>query len=77
MKVIAKIKNGEEIVEVRLQRMFPNCEFRYNKCCKDDKEFWEKYEKQIKALKPNKQPFRWKPAQTHTIEHAPEGFKGW
>ena len=56
MKVIAKTKDGD-IVEVRLQRMFPNCD-RYTKCCDEDREFWKKYQERVKELKPNKTTLR-------------------
>ena len=56
MKLIAKTKDGD-IIEVRLQRMFPNCE-RYTKCCTDDAEFWDKLEAKTRRVKPIKQPFR-------------------
>lgn len=71
MKLIAKTKDGD-IYEVRLQRMFPNCD-RYTKCCTDDMEFWEKYQKRVKELKPKKQELRWKSAELR-IKPTPKGF---
>lgn len=55
----------ERIVPV--QHMFPNCS-KYKKCCTNDKEFWDKYEKQIKELFYVKQPIKMPP---------PEGFENY
>lgn len=45
-------------VTLPIQRDFPNCTVRYTKCCTDDKEFWEKYQKRVKELDYKVQPFR-------------------
>ena len=47
---------GDVIVDG--QTMFPNCIVKYNKCCTDDKEFWDKLDSKVKDNKPKLQPFR-------------------
>jgi len=74
MKVIAKTTEGE-IIEVRLQRMFPNCS-KYTKCCTDDSEFWEGLQKLTKVVKPRKHPFRVSSIELG-LGKPPEGFEGW
>jgi len=68
MKVIAITKDGP-IVEVKIQRQFPNC-FKYQSCCTKDKDFWEKLYSKEQLKQVVKQPFRLK-----NINHAPEGFE--
>jgi len=69
MKVIAKTIEGE-IIEVRLQRMFPNCS-KYTHCCDEN---WDgKLERVIKI--PIKVDYT-----IHTERDRikpPKGFKGW
>ena len=74
MKVIANTKDGE-IIEVKLQRMFPNCS-KYTKCCTDDREFWDALQKRLEVWKPKKQPFRTLIVKS-SLGKAPEGFEGW
>ncbi len=69
MKIIAKTNEGE-IIEVRLQRMFPNCS-KYTHCC--DENWDKKLERVIKM--PIKVDYT-----IHTEKDkmkAPKGFKGW
>ena len=50
------VKTKDEIT-VKVQNMFPNCE-KYDKCCKDNKKFWDDLEKGIKVTEYKKTPFR-------------------
>jgi len=63
----------ERIVPV--QHMFPNCS-KYKKCCTNDKEFWDKYEEQIKHLLHREQPFRIKDVKLD-ITKPPVGFENY
>jgi len=52
---------GDQVVDA--QQMFPNCKTRYNKCCYEDRSFWEKFERREKELKPDKEVYvKLKPA---------------
>ena len=76
MKLIAKTKDGD-IYEVKVQRMFPNCN-KYKSCCTADKEYWDKIQHKFDGLKiaglmPVYQPPR---RDRVKLEHTkpPEGF---
>ncbi len=56
MKLIAKTKDGD-IYEVKAQRMFPNCNAKYTKCCFDNKAFWDKYQRRVKELIRNEEAY--------------------
>jgi hypothetical protein len=56
----------------KAQRMFPNCE-KYEKCCTEEKQFWDTVNEKIKATKPRKQPFRIKNIHLNFTK-PPKGF---
>ena len=64
----------DEIV-VKVQHMFPNCS-KYNKCCTDDREFWDRLQMRTKIIKYRKKRFRPQPTTEYSDE-VPEGFEGW
>jgi len=75
--IVIRLLENEDLPEriVPTQEMFPNCK-KYEKCCTKDKEFWNKYEEQIKHLLHRKQPFRIKDVKLN-ITKPPEGFENY
>lgn len=57
-KIIPEYREVKPEKIVPLQRDFPNCENKYNKCCRIDKPFWDELEAKLKEIDYSKQPFR-------------------
>lgn len=62
-------------MRVKVQQIFPNCQ-KYDKCCKDNKKFWENLGERTKIIKYREQPFRTKPVKLEFTK-PPKGFEGW
>lgn len=78
MKVLDSIGNKthdflEDEIVVPVQHMFPNCR-KYRKCCREDKGFWEKVQKEKHT---GYSPDNYTKIIKFKITKAPEGFEGW
>ncbi len=69
----SELYNRGPAIIAKTQRMFPNCG-KYNKCCTDDRLWWEKLEAKLKVIEYTEQPFRLTELLLKKQE-IPEGFK--